>query len=253
MPVHCLTGVRFSADKLPRLDQVGMSPTVLLFAVGLSILTAVLFGLAPAVQETRLDLHDMLKEGMHAATAGRARQRFRRILVVAQVAIAFVLLVGAGLLGRSFAALLQTDPGFASRNALTLEVSLGRRTQEQREAPARCLKRRDPLRGRDVHAQRVHGDRLREHRHILDHDASDEVLLRLGHGERVQDVHVIAGRDRSARRVRVGDIERHGAEGHRVRDRRAGRQDRDVAFATGLRAVAVFSEARTNPTYLNWA
>jgi putative ABC transport system permease protein len=126
--------VASSADKLPRLEQVGLNPTVLLFAAGVSIATAVLSGLAPALQETRLDLHDMLKEGTHSATAGSARQRVRRILVVAQVAIAFVLLVGAGLLGRSFAALLRTDPGFASRNALTLEVSLGRRTQEQRTA-----------------------------------------------------------------------------------------------------------------------
>jgi putative ABC transport system permease protein len=126
--------VAFSADKLPRLEQVDINPTVLLFAIGLSGLTAVLFGLVPAVPETRLHLHDMLKEGTHSATAGSSRQRFRRILVVARVAIAFVLLVGAGLLTRSFAALLETDPGFAARKALTLEVSLGRRTQEQRTA-----------------------------------------------------------------------------------------------------------------------
>jgi len=124
--------VRFSTDKLPRLEQVDLNGTVLLFAVGLSALTALLFGLAPALQETRLNLHDMLKEGTHSASAATARQRVRRILVVAQVATAFVLLVGAGLLVRSLAMLLRTDPGFAAHNALTLEVSLGRRTQEQR-------------------------------------------------------------------------------------------------------------------------
>jgi putative ABC transport system permease protein len=124
--------VLFGAEKLPRLEQVNLNPAVLIFAIGLSLVTAVLFGLAPALQETRLNLHEMLKEGTHAATAGGARQRLRRVLVVAQVAIAFVLLVGAGLLVRSFAALLDTSPGFNARNALTLEVSLGRRTQEQR-------------------------------------------------------------------------------------------------------------------------
>jgi putative ABC transport system permease protein len=126
--------VAFSADKLPRIDQVTINPDVLVFAIVLSVLTAILFGLAPALQETRFQLHEMLKEGTHSATAGGARQRLRRVLVVAQVAIAFVLLVGAGLLVRSFAALLDTTPGFAARNALTLEVSLGRRTQEQRVA-----------------------------------------------------------------------------------------------------------------------
>jgi putative ABC transport system permease protein len=126
--------IAFAADKLPRVEQVTIDPAVLAFAAGLSILTAVLFGLAPALQETRFHLHDMLKEGTHSATAGGTPQRVRRVLVVAQVAIAFVLLVGAGLLVRSFVALLDTSPGFAATNALTLEVSLGRRTMEQRIA-----------------------------------------------------------------------------------------------------------------------
>src|SRR5439155_3491978 len=71
--------VTFSADKLPRLEQVDINPTLLPFAVGLSALTAVLFGLAPALQETHVNLHEMLKEGTHAATAGATRQRFRRL------------------------------------------------------------------------------------------------------------------------------------------------------------------------------
>jgi putative ABC transport system permease protein len=124
--------IAFSADKLPRIDQVTINPEVLVFAIVLSVLTAVLFGLAPALQETRMQPHEVLKEGTHSATAGGRRQRLRRLLVVAQVAIAFVLLVGAGLLVRSFVALLETASGFAAGNALTLEVSLGRRTQEQR-------------------------------------------------------------------------------------------------------------------------
>jgi putative ABC transport system permease protein len=117
---------------LPRVEQVTLNPAVLLFAVALSALTAVLFGLAPAMEEARSNLYDMLKEGAQATTAGDVRQRFRRGLVIAEVAIAFVLLVGAGLLMRSFAAMLGTNPGFNAHNALTLEISLGRRTQEQR-------------------------------------------------------------------------------------------------------------------------
>ena len=124
--------VALSANRLPRLEQINLNSSVLLFALGISVLTALLFGLAPALQNTRLNLQDVLKEGTHTATAGSARQHFRRALVVIQVAVAFVLLVGAGLLARSFKALLEVDPGFAANKALTLEVQLGRRTTEQR-------------------------------------------------------------------------------------------------------------------------
>jgi len=124
--------VALSANRLPRLEQINLNSSVLLFALGISVLTALLFGLAPALQNTRLNLQDVLKEGTHTATAGSARQHFRRALVVIQVAVAFVLLVGAGLLARSFKALLEVDPGFAANKAITLEVQLGRRTTEQR-------------------------------------------------------------------------------------------------------------------------
>src|SRR5262245_13523208 len=126
--------VALSANRLPRLEQINLNGGVLLFAVSISIFTALLFGLAPALQNTRLNLQDILKEGTHTTTAGTARQRFRSALVITQVAIAFVLLVGAGLLARSFAALLEVDPGFAANKALALEISLARRTTEQRTA-----------------------------------------------------------------------------------------------------------------------
>jgi putative ABC transport system permease protein len=126
--------VALSANNLPRLEQINLNSSVLLFALGISLLTALLFGLAPALQKARLNLQDVLKEGTHTTTAGNARQNFRRALVVIQVAVAFVLLVGAGLLARSFAALLEVDPGFAANKALTLEVQLARRTTEQRAA-----------------------------------------------------------------------------------------------------------------------
>src|SRR5437867_1558043 len=126
--------VALSANNLPRLEQINLNSSVLLFALSISFLTALLFGLAPALQKARLNLQDVLKEGTHTATASDTRQNFRRALVVLQVAVAFTLLVGAGLLARSFVALLEVDPGFAANKALTLEVQLARRTTEQRAA-----------------------------------------------------------------------------------------------------------------------
>ena len=123
-----------SANRLPRLEQINLNSSVLLFALSISVFTALLFGLAPALQNTRLNLQDALKEGTHSTTAGSARQHFRRALVVTQVAVAFVLLASAGLLARSFVALLEVDPGFTANKALTLEVQLARRTTEQRTA-----------------------------------------------------------------------------------------------------------------------
>jgi putative ABC transport system permease protein len=119
---------------LPRLDHINLNSNVLLFASGISVFTALLFGLAPALQTTRLSLQQILKEGSHTTTAGSLRQHFRRALVIVQVAVAFVLLAGAGLLGRSFIALLNVDPGFTANKAVTLEVQLARRTTEQRMA-----------------------------------------------------------------------------------------------------------------------
>ncbi len=126
--------VALSANNLPRLEQINLNSSVLVFALSISVLTALLFGLAPALQKARFNLQDVLKEATQTATASNTRQNFRRALVVLQVAVAFVLLVGAGLLARSFVALLEVDPGFAANRALTLEVQLARRTTEQRAA-----------------------------------------------------------------------------------------------------------------------
>ncbi len=126
--------VALSAGNLPRLEQINLNPVVLIFALGISVLTALFFGLAPALQAARPDLQEALKEGTHAASDGRKQQRFRHALVVTQVAVAFVLLVGAGLLVRSFVALLWIEPGFVTDRALTLEVQLARRTPDQRVA-----------------------------------------------------------------------------------------------------------------------
>lgn len=123
-----------SANHIPRLDQVHLSPAVVLFALVLSVLTTLLFGLAPALHRTGAGLQEALKEGSHTATAASPKQRFRQALVVIQIAVAFVLLGGAGLLVRSFLALLDVNPGFAANSALALEMQLARRTADQRIA-----------------------------------------------------------------------------------------------------------------------
>ena len=128
--------IALSPHNLPRLDQIRIDAHVLIFAFGVSALTALIFGLAPALQFSRTDLQEFLKEGGRTGSTGFARNRLRNVLVVSEVALALMLLVGAGLLVRSFVRLLQVDPGFTAANALTLEVHVwGRaRTPEQRAA-----------------------------------------------------------------------------------------------------------------------
>ncbi len=103
----------------PREADISMDTRVLLFTLALSVLTGLIFGLAPAIQATRPNLAGSMKEGGRGASAGGARQRLRGALVVTEVALAFVLLTGAGLLIRSFFQMQQVDTGFDSTNVLT--------------------------------------------------------------------------------------------------------------------------------------
>jgi putative ABC transport system permease protein len=107
---------------LPRIAEVAIDRRVLLFTLGATTLTGLVMGLIPAWQSSRLDLHTTLKEGGRGSIG--ARGIARGALVVAEVAIAVVLLVGAGLLMNSFARLLRVDPGFDPRHILTMQVSL---------------------------------------------------------------------------------------------------------------------------------
>jgi putative ABC transport system permease protein len=109
-------------NTLPREVDITMDTRVLLFAIAISVLTGLLFGLAPALQATTPELASSMKEGGRSATAGTARRRLRDGMVVAEVALAFVLLVGSGLMMRSFFRLLNVDPGFDSSNVLTLSL-----------------------------------------------------------------------------------------------------------------------------------
>jgi putative ABC transport system permease protein len=121
-------------DTLPRASEIALDGRVLAFTILLALLTGVGFGVAPALQASQVQLHDALKESGRGATAGGRRQRLRSALVISEVAIALVLLAGAGLLMRSFSRLQHEDPGFRPAGVMTAHIHLQRpkyRTTEQ--------------------------------------------------------------------------------------------------------------------------
>lgn len=109
---------------IPRLAEVSLDGRVLGFSLGIALLTVILFGLVPAVQMSSVDLQGTLKEGGRGSGSGPAARRLRGALVVLEVAAAVVLLVGAGLLLRSFLLLLRQEPGFRASQAVTVNVQL---------------------------------------------------------------------------------------------------------------------------------
>ena len=108
------------------LKNVGLDTNVLVFTAVVSVLTGVIFGLAPALQASRADLQDSLKEGGRNAGGTAVRNRVRAVLVVVEVALSLVLLVGAGLLGKSFLLLSEVRPGFDPEHVLTTNISLAK-------------------------------------------------------------------------------------------------------------------------------
>ncbi len=117
---------RAVGDRLPRVDEVGLDLRVLAFALGVSLLTGMAFGLLPALQATRTDLQAVLREGGRGGEPGKLRQVLRTALVVAEVALSLVLLIRAGLLIRSFAAAVDASPGFHPDGLIALDLSLPR-------------------------------------------------------------------------------------------------------------------------------
>ena len=110
-------------NALPFLKSLHIDLGILAFSFGLSLLTGVIFGLAPALQSSRLDLNEVLKEGGRN-TAGGSGHRLRSALVTTEIALAVVLLVGAGLMMKSLLRLVQSDVGFNPQNVLTMTVVL---------------------------------------------------------------------------------------------------------------------------------
>jgi predicted permease len=115
--------IAMAPDKLPRLHMVSLDKNVLAFSLGLTFITGLLFGITPAIQGSRSDLTEALKEGGRSGTGFRS-QRLRRTLVTVEVALAFVLLTGAGLLLKSFITLTAQNPGFQSEGILTVGLWL---------------------------------------------------------------------------------------------------------------------------------
>jgi putative ABC transport system permease protein len=119
---------------LPRASEIAVNWRALLFTLGLSTLVAVVLGLLPALRFGKDDLQARLKEGGRSQLASSTGQPLRNGLVVAQLALTLLLLIGAGLLGRSFLKLMQTDPGFKPEGAVAMTISLPTtldKTQEQ--------------------------------------------------------------------------------------------------------------------------
>ncbi len=118
---------------LPRMESIHLDSSVFLFALGISLATAILFGLVPAIQVSRPQLQSALQRGSQRTGVGGSRV-FRRAFVVAEIALALLLLVGAGLLMRSFARLTSVAPGFSARTpAHPGDVHLARQIRRQGE------------------------------------------------------------------------------------------------------------------------
>ena len=109
---------------VPRLGELSIDPRVVLFAIGVALSTMVLFGLVPAIQSTRHDPQQALHADSRGATSGAGRRRLRSALTIAEVALSVALLIGAGLLIRSFARLQQVAPGFSITGLMTARVGL---------------------------------------------------------------------------------------------------------------------------------
>jgi len=125
---------------LPRMESIRLDSGVFLFAFGISVATAILFGLVPAIQVSRPQLQTALQRGSQRTGVGGSRV-FRRAFVVAEIALALLLLVGAGLLMRSFDRLISVNPGFRTEHLLTMEMFTSPAKYEDKQKRSRYLER----------------------------------------------------------------------------------------------------------------
>jgi putative ABC transport system permease protein len=126
------TLIAMSPPDVPRLETVGIDSRVLFFLLGATVLTGIVFGLAPALQSSTLNLWDTLKDSSRGSSDGIRRNRLRSFLVASEFALALMLLIGAGLMLRSFLALRAVDGGFNPHNVLSMVVSVA----GSKESPA---------------------------------------------------------------------------------------------------------------------
>src|SRR5215212_2703386 len=116
--------ISFSPANVPHTDEIRLDGIALLFTFGITLLTSVAFGLLPALQASKPDVHATLKEGGRQAGSRAGRTRTRGLLVVAEVALSLLLLIGAGLMIRTFISYLRVNPGFRTDNLLTMKLAL---------------------------------------------------------------------------------------------------------------------------------
>ena len=129
----------YAADELPRIAEVQINARVLIFTCVVSIITGFLFSLLPTLHASRPKVNDVLKSGNKSATSSRGLRFWRDVLVVAEVALSLILVVGAGLMIKSFSKLVNVPPGFDPNNVLTGEIGLTRAVYENPEECARYV------------------------------------------------------------------------------------------------------------------
>lgn len=125
--------VALNKGNLPRADEIGVNGRALIFTLGLSMLVAVVLGLVPALRSSGKDLQSTLKESERGQSSNSVSHRLRGLLVISQVALTLILLIGAGLLSRSFMQLLQIDPGFRPESAVAMDISPASPKNDQEE------------------------------------------------------------------------------------------------------------------------
>ncbi len=123
--------LNLASRTIPPVGKIGLDGGVLGFTVIVALLAGILFGLAPALQMAKMDIRPALSDASRGSTAGASRHRVRNVLVVTEVALALVLLIGAGLLIRSFARLQDVQPGFQATNLLVADVPLSPKAYAQ--------------------------------------------------------------------------------------------------------------------------
>jgi putative ABC transport system permease protein len=132
--------VSFAPKGTPRLEEIAIDPGILAFTFGVAMLTGLVFGLAPALLSSRTNFNSSLKEGGRDTSATSRGARVRSLLVVSEVALALMLLVGAGLLIKSFVNLQRVDPGFDPKSVLRVDVGLPRTRYPERNQSAAFYK-----------------------------------------------------------------------------------------------------------------
>lgn len=128
-------------ENIPRLENVGINGLVVGFTLALTLMAALVFGIAPALAATKLELSAILKEGGHATSKGPRHNRIRNVLVITEVAFALVLLIASGLMIKSYLRLRDVKPGFSLDNVLTIDLRLPARRYRERQQRVNLFRR----------------------------------------------------------------------------------------------------------------